>query len=140
MICKFPQEQPANTKSCSYSQLSGLETHEYFSYSRLSSYATRVCLLKMSKNTSFEIRVVWVVMQLTPSVVTTLASPLTLLQHINRGREVQKKGLGISALLCWRNLNSLCPHLCPGGLPLVLQSLEAEFFGEEKQQNQIKVS
>ena len=32
------------------------------------------------------------------------------------------------------------PTLCPRGLSLVLQSLEAEFFGEEKQQNQIKVS
>ena len=90
------------------------------------------------KNTPFEL--VWVVMQLTPSVVTTLASPLTLLQHINRGREVHEGGLGISALLCWRNRDSLCPHLCLGGLPLVLQSLEAEFFGEEKHQNQIEVS
>ena len=43
------------------------------------------------KNTPFEL--VWVVMQLTPSVVTTLASPLTLLQHINRGREVHERGL-----------------------------------------------
>ena len=41
-------------------------------------FATRVRLLKMSKNTSFEFQVVWVVMQLTPSVVTTLSSPLTL--------------------------------------------------------------
>ena len=32
------------------------------------------------------------------------------------------------------------PTLFPRGLPLVLQRLEAEFFGEEKQQNQIKVS
>ena len=32
-------------------------------------------------------------MQLTPSVVTTLASPLTLLHHINRGREVHERGL-----------------------------------------------
>ena len=32
------------------------------------------------------------------------------------------------------------PHLCPSDHPLVLQSLEAEFLGEEKQQNQIKVS
>ena len=39
---------------------------------------TRVHILKMSKNMSFEFRVVWVVMQLTPSVVTTLSSPLTL--------------------------------------------------------------
>ena len=32
------------------------------------------------------------------------------------------------------------PHLFPSDHPLVLQSLEAEFLGEEKQQNQIKVS
>ena len=32
------------------------------------------------------------------------------------------------------------PTLCPRGLSLVLQSLETEFFGEEKQQIQIKVS
>ena len=31
------------------------------------------------------------------------------------------------------------PHLCPRRYLLVLQSLEAEFLGEEKQQNQIKV-
>ena len=40
--------------------------------------ATHVHLLKMSKNTNFEFRVVWVVMQLTPSVVTTLYLPLTI--------------------------------------------------------------
>ena len=34
---------------------------------------------KCQTNTNFEIRVVWVVMQLTPSVVTTLSSTLTLL-------------------------------------------------------------
>ena len=33
---------------------------------------------KVKKNTFFEIWVVWVVMQLTPSVVTTLYSTLTL--------------------------------------------------------------
>ena len=31
-------------------------------------------------------------------------------------------------------------HLFPGDHLLVLQSLEAEFLGEEKQKNQIKVS
>ena len=31
-------------------------------------------------------------------------------------------------------------HLFPSDHPLVLQSLEAQFLGEEKQQNQIKVS
>ena len=40
--------------------------------------ATHVRLLKMSKNMYFKILVVWVVMQLTPSVVTTLSSTLTL--------------------------------------------------------------
>ena len=39
---------------------------------------THIHLLKMSKNTYFEIQVVWVVMQLTPSVVTTLSWTLTL--------------------------------------------------------------
>ena len=61
-----------------YTWLYVLATRIYFSCMRLSSYATHVCLLKMSKNTPFEFRVVWVVMQLTPSVVTTLSSPLTI--------------------------------------------------------------
>ena len=39
---------------------------------------THLFLLKIQKNTYFEIRIVWVVMQLTPSVVTTLSSTLTL--------------------------------------------------------------
>ena len=38
----------------------------------------------------FEIWVVWVVMQLTPSVVTNLSSTLSLQKHINRGREVHE--------------------------------------------------
>ena len=37
--------------------------------------------------------VVWVVMQLSPSVVTTLYSTLSLQKHINRGREVHEKRL-----------------------------------------------
>ena len=41
-------------------------------------FSTRVRLLKMSKNMYFENRVVWVVMRLSPSVVTTLSSTLTL--------------------------------------------------------------
>ena len=32
-------------------------------------------------------------MQLTPSVVTTLSLTLTLIKHINRGREVHERGL-----------------------------------------------
>ena len=42
----------------------------------------------------------------------------------------------IFALLCWRIRSSLFPR----SYLLVLQSLEAEFLGEEKQQNQIKGS
>ena len=47
---------------------------------RMSIYNTRVRLEKMSKEIYFEIRViwvVWVVMELTPLVATTLASTLT---------------------------------------------------------------
>ena len=36
---------------------------------------------------------VWVVMQLTPSVVTILSSTLSLQNHINRGRGVHERGL-----------------------------------------------
>ena len=54
--------------------------------------------IKTEKTRLFEL--VWVVMQLTSSVVTTLASPLTLLQNINRGRDVHERGLGFYALLC----------------------------------------
>ena len=31
---------------------------------------------------------------------------------------LEESGLWIYALLCWRNWDSLCLHLCPGGLPL----------------------
>ena len=55
-----------------------IATHVYLLVYATVVSVTRVCLLKMSKNTSFEFRVVWVVMQLTPSVVTTFYSPLTL--------------------------------------------------------------
>ena len=55
-----------------------IATHVYLLVYATVVSATRVRLLKMSKNTYFEIQVVWVVMQLTPSVVTTLSSTLTL--------------------------------------------------------------
>ena len=38
-----------------------------------------------------KIQVVWVVMQLTPSGVTTLSSTLSLQKGINRGREVHER-------------------------------------------------
>ena len=46
-----------------------------------------------------EVWAVWVVMQLTPSVVTTLYSTLSLQKHINRGREVHERRL--EALHCY---------------------------------------
>ena len=55
-----------------------IATHVYLLVYATVVSATHVRLLKMSKNTYFEIQVVWVVMQLTPSVVTTLSSTLTL--------------------------------------------------------------
>ena len=42
-------------------------------------------------------------------------------------------------MLCWRNWDSHSPHLFPISFLLVLQSLEDEFLGEEKQHNHIKV-
>ena len=42
-----------------------------------------------------EFWVVWLVMQLTPLVVTTFSSILYLHKHINRGREVHERGLEI---------------------------------------------
>ena len=58
---------------------------------------TRLMSLQLAcscqKNTFFEIRVVWVVMKLTPSVVTTLSSTLSLQKGINRGGEVHERRL-----------------------------------------------
>ena len=79
-------------------------------------------------------------MQLTPSVVTTLASPLTLLYHINRGREVHERGLWNLCIVMLEESGLSLPTPLPWRSSLVLQSLEAEFIGEEIQQNQIKVS
>ena len=50
------------------------------------------------------------------------------------------EGTWTFALLCWRNQDSHFPHFFPRCHILVFHSLEAEFLGEEKQQNQIKVS
>ena len=75
-----------------------------------------------------EFWVVLVVMQLTHSVVTTFSLLLSLHKCINRGREVHES-----------NWDSHSPHLFPIEHLLVLQSLEAEFLGEEKQKNQINL-
>ena len=45
------------------------------------------------KNAFFEVWVVWGVMQLNPSVVTTFPSTLSLQKHMNRGREVHERRL-----------------------------------------------
>ena len=64
---------------------------------------------RCQKNTFFEIWVVWVVMQLTPSVITTLYSTLYLHKHINRGREVHERGLEL--LHCHaRGIGTLFTH------------------------------
>ena len=48
----------------------------------------------MSEKRKFlEFWVVWVVMQLTPSVVTTFLSTVSLEKDINRGREVHERRL-----------------------------------------------
>ena len=45
------------------------------------------------QNYFFEFWVVWLVIQLIPSVVTTLSSTLSLHKHINIGREVHERRL-----------------------------------------------
>ena len=68
-------------------------------------YNTRIHV----KNMFFKVWVVWVVMQLTPSVVTTFPSTLSLQQHINRGREVHERGL--ESLHCYAGgIRSLFAH------------------------------
>ena len=77
-------------------------------------------------------------MQLTPSVVTTLPSTLSLHKHINRGREVHERRLellhfhagGIGTLFAHTFALVIIPLCCRAWR---LSSLE-------KQQNQIKVS
>ena len=63
----------------------------------------------------FEIQVVWVVMQLTPSVVTTLSSILSLHKHINRGREVHERGIE-SLHCCAGGIRTLFPPPFPSKL------------------------
>ena len=79
------------------------------------------------------------VIQLTPSVVTNLSSTLSLQKHINRGREVHERSL--ESLHCYvGGIGTLISLTFSLEIILVLQRLEVEFLGEEKQQNQIKVS
>ena len=112
-----------------------IETHVYLLHWWLFSSQPTYSSCRCQKNTFFEIWEVWVVMQLTPSVVTTLYSNLSLHKGINRGREVHDRRL--ESLCCYARgiWSSLCPHLCRRSYLFVLQSLEAEFLGEEKQQN-----
>ena len=91
------------------------------------------------KWTFLEFWVVWVVMQLTPWIVTNLSSTLYLQKCINRGREVHERDLN-HCIVMLEELGLSFPRHCPRSYLLVLQSLEDEFLVEEKQQNQIKVS
>ena len=70
-----------------------IETHVYLLHMWLLSPQPVYSSWKCQKNTFFEIWVVWLVMQLTPSVVTTLSLTLSPQKHINRGREVHERGL-----------------------------------------------
>ena len=114
------------SRGCLYSRVTLMETHG--SFAGCPSPYSRICLLTLKhKNTPFEL--VWVVMQLTPLVVTTLASPLTLLYHINRGREVHEMGLeflhcyagGIGTLFAHTFALEVFPLCCRAGR---LSSLE----------------
>ena len=71
-------------------------------------------------------------MQLTPSVVTNLSSTLSLQKHINRGREVHERG--IEYLHCYTGgIGTLFSHtFALEAISLVLESLKADFLGEEK--------
>ena len=52
------------------------------------------------------------------TAVTSLTFELPYFTHINRSRRRHEKDLEFYALLCWRNWNSLCLHLCPRSFPL----------------------
>ena len=67
-----------NTRICPKYVTFCIATRVYLLHMRLMSLQPAYSSQKCQKNTFFKIRVVWVVMQLTPSVVTTLSSTLTL--------------------------------------------------------------
>ena len=62
-------------------------------YTQLLSLKPTYFLCRCQKKMFHKFWVVWVVMQLTPSVVTTLSSTLYLQKGINRGREVDERRL-----------------------------------------------
>ena len=70
-----------------------IKTHVYLLHTQLLSLQPMYSSWKCQKNMFFEIRVVWLVMQLTPSVVTNLYSTLSLQKHINRVKEFHERGL-----------------------------------------------
>ena len=72
--------------------------------------------------------------------MTDLYLTISLQKCINRGREVHESEL--EPLHCYAGgIGTLIPpYLFSRCHLLVLQILEAEFLGEEKQKNQIKVS
>ena len=70
-----------------------IETHVYLLNMRLLSLKPVCFYYRHQKKKFLEVWVVWVVMKLTPLVVTTLYSTLSLQKNINRGREVHERRL-----------------------------------------------
>ena len=66
------------------------------------------------------------------TVVTSLTFELPYFTHINIGRKGHEWGLWILCIVMLEESGLSFPTLFPRDLSLVLQSLEAEFFGEEK--------
>ena len=81
---------------------------------------------------NIKLGVVWEVVELNLEVVINPYSTLSLQKCIKRRREVHERGL--EPLHCYAGvIGALFPrHLFPSDHLLVLQSLEAEFLGEEK--------
>ena len=70
-----------------------IKTHMYLLHTQLFFLQPTCSSCRCQKEKFLKVWVVWVVMQLTPSVVTTLSSTLSLHKHINRGREVHERVL-----------------------------------------------
>ena len=98
-----------NTCVCPKYMTIYIETRIYLLHTRFLSPQPAYSSCRCQKNTFFEIRVVWVVMQLTPSVVTTLSLTPSLQKGINRVREVHERRL--ESLHCYaRGIGTLFAH------------------------------
>ena len=89
-----------------------IETHVYLLNMRLLSLKPVCFYYRHQKKKFLEVWVVWVVMQLTPSILTNFSSTLSLHKGINRGKEVHERGLEI--LHCYaRGIGTLFPPPFP---------------------------